>query len=150
MHFCFMLYQKHLKDETGKVIQYIVKNKVLWKWLFSSKRAPKTINIIIQSVAIWLRMIFQFALKWHCWFRHFSTVQTQKKRIFIENSIKDYYFQRYSRSVKRVSSVLKICIYWRTCSVEACYCKKTQKECQKTNYGKCLKWPKLSWNTPKF
>ena len=132
------------------MIQYVVKNKVVSKWLFSSKRTPKTINIIIQSAAIWLRMIFQFAFKWHCLFIHFSTDQTQKKRIFIENSIKDYNFQRYIRSVKSVSSVLKICIYWRNCYVEACDCKKTRKECQKTNYGKCLKWPKVSWNTPKF
>ena len=90
------------------------------------------INIIIQSTAIWLRMIFQIVFKSYCCFRPFNIFPTQKKRIFIENISRTIIFQRYSRSVKKSIQCPKICIYYRNCYVQACNCKRTRKEFQKT------------------
>ena len=58
----------------------------------------------------------------------------RKRGFLLKTLSRTITFQIYSRSVKRISSVLKIFIYYRNCYVQTCSCKKTQKECQKTNY----------------
>ena len=41
------------------------------------------INIIIQSTATWLRIIFQFVFKWYCCFRPFTIQFKLRKREFL-------------------------------------------------------------------